>query len=512
VASLLLGRATARRTEMAVRVALGAGRLRLVRQLLTEQLVLALGGAALGIVLGAAAWQVLWAARPTGTLPVIEFRTEVDIRVLLFAAMVATATAVLFGLVPILHVLRSAPVEDLRNRVADSRPRRWSVRNLLLGAEVALAIVALVTAGLFIQSFDHARRIAPGFAASELVVAMIDLGAQGYSPERATVFQRTAAERIEALPQVRSVSWSSLLPLVGGGFNRTVFLDGDAPPPGGNGQFVTTNIIDRFYFDTLGVRVIAGRGFEEFGIASARPVVVINQTMARRFWPGRDAVGRRFHFYAERSLQVVGVVADSKVGTLGEEPTAVSYLPMTQWPVRALTLNARVTGDPVSVVPEIRREIQALDAELPLTNLGSMSTHLTNALWTPRAGAFVLAVFAVVALILALIGLYGVMSYGIAIRRSELAVRLALGASERQILAMLVKETLWVLLPALIVGIVAAALVGRLTSGLLFDVPALDITTFLLVPLIFLGTAVAAAYRPVRRAARVDPTIALRAS
>jgi putative ABC transport system permease protein len=170
----------------------------------------------------------------------------------------------------------------------------------------------------------------------------------------------------------------------------------------------------------------------------------------------------------------------------------------------------RVTGDPASLVSLVRREIHAIDPELPLTNLGPMSGHVTTALWTPRAGAFVLGVFATVALSLALIGLYGVLSYGIAIRRRELAIRLALGAAERQILGMLVKETLWVVLPALIVGIAAAALVSRLTSGLLFDVPALDVTTFVLVPLIFLVTAFVAAYRPARRAARVDPTIALR--
>ena len=510
VASLLLGRATARRTEMAVRVALGAGRLRLIRQLLTEQLVLALGGAAAGLALGAAAWQVLWAARPTGTLPVIEFRTDFDARVLIFALAVATVTAILFGLVPILHVLRGAPVENLRSRGVTSHVGRWSIRNVLLGIEVALAIVALVTAGLFIQSFGNARRIAPGFAANELVVAMMDLGAQGYTAQQATVFERTAADRIAALPQVRRVSWSSLLPLVGGGFNRTVFLESDAPPPGGNGQFITTNIVDRYYFDTLGLRMIAGRGFEDFDVATAPPATVINQTMARRLWPARDPIGRRFHFFGERTLEVVGVVTDSKVGTLGEEPTAVAYLPRTQWPTRALTLNVRTAGDPASLVPLVRREIQALDPELPLTSLGPMATHVTNALWTPRAGAFVLGVFAAIALSLALIGLYGVMSYGIAIRRSELAVRLALGASERQILGMLVNEMSWVLVPALILGIAAAALVGHFTSGLLFDVPALDVTTFLLVPLIFLVTAAVAAYRPARRAARVDPTSALR--
>ncbi len=512
VASLLLGRATARRTEMAVRVALGAGRLRLVRQLVTEQLVLAFGGTAVGLALGAAAWQILWATRPTGTLPVIEFRTEFDARVLAFAVIVAAVTTLLFGLVPLLHVVRSAPVEDLRNRVSDSSVTRWSARNLLLGAEIALAIVALVTAGLFVQSFNHARRIAPGFAASELVVATLDLGAQGYSPERATLFERTVADRIAALPQVRQVSWSSLLPLVGGGFGRTVFLDGEAPPPGGNGQFVMTNIVDRVYFDTVGLQLLAGRRFAEFDAAEAPAVAVVNETMARRFWPGRDPVGRRFHFFGERVVVVAGVVADSKVGTLGEDPTPVAYLPLPQWATRALTLNVRVTGDPASLVALVRREIHAIDPELPLTNLGPMSGHLTTALWTPRAGAFVLAVFAAVALTLALIGLYGVLSYGIATRRRELAIRLALGAAERQILGMLVKETLWVVLPALVVGVAAAALVSRYASSLLFDVPALDVPTFLLVPLVFLVTACAAAYRPARRAARVDPTIALRQS
>src|SRR6185503_11325603 len=196
----------------------------------------AFGGAAVGVALGAAAWRVLWATRPTGSLPVIEFRTELDARVLIFAVAVAAVTAVLFGLVPLFHVVRSAPVEDLRNRAANAHAARWSIRNVLLGAEIALAIVALVTAGLFVQSFDHARRIAPGFAVNELVVVSLDLGAQRYSPERATIFQRTLAGRVASLPQVRGASWSSLLPLVGGGFGRTVFLDGDAPPPGGNGQ------------------------------------------------------------------------------------------------------------------------------------------------------------------------------------------------------------------------------------------------------------------------------------
>jgi putative ABC transport system permease protein len=510
VANLLVGRAVSRRTEIAVRVALGAGRLRLARQLLTEQLLLALGGAVIGAGLGAMAWRTLWAVRPTNTLPVIEIPTAVDLRLFAFSLLVAIGTSLVFGLAPMVQVFGSAPVQDLRDRGAEPHARRWGIRNILLVAEVALSIIALVTAGLFFRSFENARRIAPGFAADELAVGYFDLGAQGYTAEQSAVFGRTLIARVSALPGVRSASLSSVLPFVAGGFNRTVFVDGDEPPPGGNGQLVTTNKIDPDYLETMGVRLVAGRRFMEYDGPSSSAVALVNQTMARRFWPGRDPIGRRFHFFGERSVIVAGLVADSKVISLGEDPTPVAYLPLRQWPEQALILNVRTTGSPIALVGPIREQIRALDPELPVLGLGPMSQHVATALWNARAGAFIVGAFAAIALALALVGLYGVLSYAITIRRRELAIRIALGAARRQILGMLVRETFLVALPAIALGLAAAAIVGRLTAGLLYDVAAIDIPIFIAVPLLFLATACAAAYRPARRATTVDPTTALR--
>jgi putative ABC transport system permease protein len=315
---------------------------------------------------------------------------------------------------------------------------------------------------------------------------------------------------VSALPGVRSASLSSVLPFVAGGFSRTVFVEGDEPPPGGNGQLVTTNKIDSDYLDTMGVRLVAGRRFMEYDRPSSSAVALVNQTMAQRFWPGRDPIGRRFHFFGERSVIVAGLVTDSKVISLGEDPTPVAYLPLRQWPEQALILNVRTTGNPIALVGPIREQIRALDPELPVLGLGPMSQHVATALWNARAGAFIVGAFAAIALALALVGLYGVLSYAITIRRRELAIRIALGAARRQILWMLVRETLRVALPAIALGLAAAAIVGRLTAGLLYDVAAIDIPIFIAVPLLFLATACAAAYRPARRATTVDPTTALR--
>jgi predicted permease len=510
VANLLVGRAVARRTEIAVRVALGAGRVRLARQLLTEQVLLALGGAAVGIGIGALAWQALWAVRPTDTLPVIEIPTTVNLRLLAFSVLVAVGTSLLFGLAPMVQVFGSAPVQDLRDRGAESRVRRWGLRNALLIAEVALSIVALVTAGLFFHSFQNARRIPTGFAADQLVAGYFDLGAQGYTSDQSAAFAKTLVARVGSLPGVRSVSLSSMMPLVGGGFGRTVFLDGAAPPPGGNGQFVATNAVEPNYFDTMGIRLVSGRSVMEYDALEADAVAIVNQTMARRFWPGKDAVGRRFHFFGERPTLVVGVVTDSKVNSVGEDPAPVAYLSLRQWPEQALVLNVRTTGDPELLVSPIRQQIRALDAELPVLALGTMSQHVTTALCNARAGAFIVGIFAAIALALALVGLYGVLSYAITIRRRELAIRIALGAGGRQILSMLVVETLRVAVPAIAIGLVAAAALGRVTAGLLYDVEAIDLPTFIAVPALFLFTACVAAYRPARRATAVDPTTALR--
>jgi len=512
VANLLVGRAASRRTEIAVRVALGAGRARIARQLLTEQVLIGLGGAVVGIGLGAAAWRTLWAARPTNAFPVIELPTAVNGRLLTFSVVVAIGTSLVFGLAPMLQVFGSAPIQDLRERGGGHTVRRWGLRNLLLIAEVALSIVALVSAGLFFHSFQNARQIPTGFATEHLLTGYIDLGAQGYTDSQSDTFAQTLITRLRAMPGVQGASLSTVMPFVNGGFSRTVFLEGDAPPPGGNGQFVTANAVDEAYFGTMGLRLQSGRRLAEYDTKPAPAVAVVNETMARRFWPNRDPVGHRFHFFGERSVQIIGVVSDSKVNSVGEDPTPIAYVALRQWPDRALTINVRTDRDPAGLAGPIRAEIRALDPELPVLALDTMSEHVSTALWNARMGAFVVGTFAAISLLLALVGLYGVLSYAITVRRRELAVRIALGAGRGQILSMLAAETLRVMAPALLVGLGGAALVGRLTAGLLYDVPGIDVPTFAAVPALFLLAACLAVVRPARQATRTDPTMVLRQS
>jgi len=411
-----------------------------------------------------------------------------------------------------LQVFRSAPIQDLRERGAGHTVRRWGLRNLLLISEVALSIVALVSAGLFFHSFQNARQIPTGFATERLLIGYVDLGAQGYSDTQSARFAQTLITRVRSLPGVQGASLSTVLPFVNGGFSRTVFLEGDAPPAGGNGQFVTVNSIDEAYFDTMGLALRSGRRFAEYDTDQAPAVAVVNETMARRFWPNRNPIGRRFHFFGERPVQVVGVVTDSKVVSIGEDPSAIAYVTLRQWPDRAMAINIRTDRDPAGLAGPVRAAVRALDPELPVLALDTLSAHLATALWTARMGAFVVGTFAAISLLLALVGLYGVLSYAITVRRRELAVRIALGAGRGQILSMLAAETLRVMAPALLVGLAAAALVGRLTSGLLYDVPGVDLPTFVAVPALFLLAASLAVFRPARQATRTDPTMVLRQS
>jgi predicted permease len=512
VANLLVGRAASRRTEIAVRVALGAGRARIARQLLTEQVLIGLGGAVVGVALGAAAWHTLWAVRPTNTLPVIELPTGVDARLLIFSVLVAIGTSLVFGLAPMLQVFGSAPIQDLRDRGGGHTVRRWGLRNLLLICEVALSIVALVSAGLFFHSFQNARQIPTGFATERLLIGYVDLGAQGYTDAQSQTFSRTLITRLRSLPGVRGASLATVLPFVNGGFSRTVFLEGDAPPPGGNGQFVTVNAVDETYFDTMGLTLRSGRRFAEYDAEKEPAVAVVNETMARRFWPNRDPIGRRFHFFGERSARVVGVVTNSKVVSVGEDPNPIAYVALRQWPERAMAINIRTDRDPAGLAGPVRAAVRELDPELPVLALDTMSEHLSTALWNARMGAFVVGTFAAISLLLALVGLYGVLSYAITVRRRELAVRIALGAGRGQILSMLAAETLRVMAPALMVGLGAAALVGQLTAGLLYDVPGIDVPTFAAVPALFLLAACLAVVRPAHQATRTDPTMVLRQS
>jgi len=511
VANLLLGRSAARRREIAVRVALGASRGRIARQLLTEQALLSTVAGLFGLGLGLAARDVLWALRPPVPIP-IDLDRSLDVRVLLFTASISIATALVFGIAPLLNVLKSDIVRNLKDRGDQvmAGARGIGLRGAIVAGEVALSLTALVMAGLFVRSLHNATLISPGFDVDHLAVVMLNLGGQGYTQPRVEQFEQRLVERMSSLGPVRYAAFGTLLPLFGGGYGRTVFLEGEPPPAGGNGQFVTTNAVSLHYFDTLGIALVRGRDFTADDRAGSERVVIVNQTMADKFWAGRDAIGRRFHFFDEPPVQVVGVVRDSKINSLGELPEPCAYLPLPQREESFVTFQVRTNGDPSLVVGDLAREIRALDATLPLLNLRTMPELLSQSLWSARMEAGLLGMFALVAFTLSVVGLTGVLAYNISLRTHELGVRLALGASPTQVVGLVLRDGFKMTMAGVAVGGLAAAWMGKMAAGLLYGVSGLDAPTFATVPAIFVLVAIAACYLPARRASRVDPLIALR--
>ncbi|HVC19708.1 MAG TPA: ABC transporter permease [Vicinamibacterales bacterium] len=514
VASLLLARATARRREIAVRVSLGASRWRLARQLVTESLLLSLAAGGLGLVLGVWARDLLLGLAPAPNGPfVIDLGGGFDLRVLGFTLAVAVVTGVLFGLAPAIQATRPDLVVDLKERssqVSDMRSH-FSLRKILVVAQVALSFVALVGSGLFLRSLHNAQQINPGFRTGHLALVTFNVQAQGYSQPRGEAFYRQVLDRVQGLPGVRRASLSTMLPLSGGGFMRSVFIEGQAAPPGGNGVLVLTNTVTPGYFETMGIRLRTGRMFASTDIAGGPRVAIINETMAKKFWPAGDAVGHRFRFFGQDDpLQIVGVVADSKFGTLGEQPQSCAYTPMAQSYAGQVSLEAWTTGDPAAALGTIRSAVQGLDPNLPLTGVTTMNQVLDQSLVAARLGAITLGAFGLLALVLAAIGLYGVMAYLVTQRTQEIGVRMALGARAADVRWLVVRQGMVLALAGIGVGAGAGLLLARAASGLLYNVSAIDAPTFVVIPLLLGTVALLATILPARRATRIDPMLALR--
>ena len=510
VANLLLARASTRRQEVAVRLALGAGRGRLMRQLLTESLLLGLAGGAVGLVVGLLGRDFIWSLRPA-FLAQNFVELPVDVRVLIFTLVVSLATGVLFGLVPSLQASRSDVVGAIKEetRTAGRSRRGIALGNALVVGQVALSLVALVAAGLFLRSLGAAYRIDPGFETEKLAVLIVNPGQAGYDRARGEEFYRQVKERVERIPGVRSASWAANAPLFGG-MSRTVILEGQDTNQSA-GQLVFSNAVAPNYFASTGITLLRGRDFVDADREGSVRVAIVNETMAQRLWPNEDPIGRRFRFFTDTTFhEIVGIVRTSKYTTLGEDPQPAVYVPTAQNYSDVLTLCLATAGDPVQPLGTAQREIRAIDGQMPINGTFTIRQMIDQSLWVAQMAALLLGVLGALALSLAAVGLYGIMAYSVNQRQHEIGLRMALGADLRTVLRLVLRQGLTLVALGLGIGLVASVAISRSVAGLLYGVSTTDPMAFGAVSAILLAVSVAASLVPALRATRVDPVVALR--
>ena len=518
VANLLLARAAGRRKEMAVRSALGAGRRRVVRQLLTESVLLALVGGGLGLLLALWGINLLVALQPANIPRLAELR--VDRGVLMFASALSLLTGVAFGLAPALRATKLDLNDALKEggKGADAGGGRQRLRSILIVSEIALSLVLLIGAGLMIKSFWRLNQVEPGFNAENTLTMVVSLPTTRYAePGRQVAFFRQAVERVGNLPGVDAAGVTTNIPLFGG--NSTGFnVEGDPPYAPGQRPLVEYRSVSPGYFRAMGIPLLRGRTFNEQDGGDAPGVVIINETLARRHFPGEDPLGKRLGFSGPTDWrEIVGVVRDTRNYGLDEEVKPEAYMPYTQsapgylaGSISGMILVARTASDPQGMSAAIKREVQGLDGNLPVYNIKTMEQHLAESTAQRRFNMLLLSAFAGVAVLLAVFGLYGVMSYMVSQRTREIGLRMALGAQARDILGMAVRQGVVLILIGIGVGLAGALALTRVMSGLLYGVDATDPATFAAIVLLLAFASLIACYIPARRATRVDPLIALK--
>jgi predicted permease len=510
VANLLLSRASQRQREIAVRLAMGAGRMRLIRQLLTESLLLALVASTLGILL--AYWGKTALVSLLPPFFARNLNLKLDGRVLLYTLVLALAATILFGLIPALQASKTDRMAALKDRTgAPTGSARWyGLRGILVMVQVALSLVALAGAGLFIHSLRNAQQVDPGFEVKHELVMSVDLGAEKYAQPQAEAFYRDVVERLRALPLVAGASVADNEPF-SGGFQRTTFTDGVDSTDPRNGRLTPIVAVAPSFFSTAGITLLSGRDFDEQDDAKGAMVAVVNRAMAESFWPGQDPLGKHVHFLGEVwDVTVVGEVNTVKYSTLGEPPQAIVYMPLKQHYSPFVSLYVRTNGDPAKALGTVRSTVQSLIPTIPLVRVQTVGQVLLQSLTAPRIGAELLGTFGLVALILAAIGTYGVMSYSVSQRTPEIGIRMSLGAQQGDVLRLILAGGLAMVLVGVAFGLGFSALLSRSMSSLLFGIGAFDAPSFLAVAALLILVAMAACWIPARRAMHVDPMVALR--
>ncbi len=522
LANLVLAKASTRYREMAIRLAIGATRGRLVRQLLTENILLAFLGGSLGLILTRPAMRAIITFSPASLPRAGEI--DIDARVLLFTLLISLLSGLLFGLMPALHISRENFAEELRGSGKGSidAGRRNSVRNLLILCEVALSLLLLISAGLLAKSFLRLQAVSPGFDIKNLLVIRLSLPKAQYSkPEMVTLFYEQLSTRIEILPGVQSVSAISVLPLSGSNMRVPFAISGRPALSPSENPVTQYRMTGPDYFRTMDIPIRSGRDFTNRDTLHTQPVAIINDSFARRYWPDESPIGAHIRMddnnQGPREVEIIGVVGDVRHLGLHLDPAPETYVPISQIPeenvsflINNMNWVVRTSAEPLMLAGAVRREIQSVNGSVPTSNTRSMEQFLSSSLAPSRFNLFLLGIFAIAALILASTGIYAVISYSVVQRTHELGIRMALGAQQLDVLRLVVGSGLKIVLIGVALGLVSAYILTRMLSNLLFGISVTDPFTFLAMSLLLIIISVLASYIPARRAAKVNPIIALR--
>jgi predicted permease len=512
VANLLLARSSARHQEFALRAALGASRARIVRQLLTESAVLSVLGAGFGVLLAVWGRNLLLAAIP-GDMP-FWMKFDLDLRVLGFTLVVSFLTALVFGVVPALQGSRTLLNEALKEGVRSRGTTHNRLRNLLVVAEVALSLVLLVGAGLMLRSFEKLQQVNSGINPEHVLTVEVPLSRAKY-PEDAqqSAFFKELVTRVGALSGVSSVSAISNLPLMGG-WGRSLTVEGYPVLSVGQAPMINHAVVTPNYFHTMGIPLHEGRDFSEADAAKGLRVTIVDERLARQYWPNASALGKRIRFGPPESNEpwhtVIGVAGAVRHERLDQETRQSIYVSYQQIPDRVMTLALRTSGDPEDLAGAVRREVLALDKDQPVTNVLTMGEVVSRSVWQQRFYTMLFGIFAALALVLAAVGIYGVMSYAVTQRTQEIGIRMALGARAFDVLGLIIKNGMALIVIGVVIGLAGAVALTRLLATLLFGVTPTDTLTFVVVSGVLMVVALVACYLPARRATKVDPLVALR--